>query len=179
MLLQGECIFGMWGLSLTGHIPTYFLPDVSGRLCAWRLSRRFLPLGFSTLTCCRRSKQGTWIHFIGRGLHPYNSASDELFCELERTEKLFLRYLRVSFILFLSRHSSSIANALFSVCYVLSSAFLISASVQKARSSAYSKHLMPGMEFSSPVRSFMYRLNKVQLVTAPCGSPGCKMSYLE
>jgi len=63
------------------------------------------------------------------------------------------------FILFLSHHSSSLASALFSICYVFSSAILLSASVQKTRSSAYSRHWMPGIEFSSPIRSFMYRLN--------------------
>jgi hypothetical protein len=68
---------------------------------------------------------------------------------------------------------------LLSVCSVFSSAFLLSTLVRKTRSSAYSKHLMPGMEFSSPIRSFMYRLKKAQLVTAPCGSPVCKMWYLE
>ena len=83
------------------------------------------------------------------------------------------------FILFFSQHSSSIASALFSVCSVFSSALLLSVSVQKTRSSAYCKHWMPGIEFSSPIRSFMYKLNKVQLVTAPCGSPVCRMWYLE
>ena len=79
------------------------------------------------------------------------------------------------FILFLSHHSSNMANALLSVCSVFSSAFILSTSVQKTRSSTYSKHLMPEIEFNSPVKSFMYRLNRVQLVTAPCGSPACKM----
>ena len=79
------------------------------------------------------------------------------------------------FILILSHYSSNMASALLSVCSVFSSAFLSSTSVQKARSSAYGKQLMPGIEFSSPIRSFMYRLNKVQLVTAHCCSPVRKM----
>jgi hypothetical protein len=83
------------------------------------------------------------------------------------------------FILFLSHHSSSTANALFSMCFVFPSASLLSTSVQKTRSSSYNKHLKPEVEFNSPVRSFIYRLNSVQLVTAPCGSPICKVWYLE
>ena len=83
------------------------------------------------------------------------------------------------FILVHSHHSSNIASALFSICSVFSSALLLSVLVQKTRSSAYSKHLMPEIEFSSPIRSFIYRLNKVQLVIAPCGSTVCRMWYLE
>ena len=50
--------------------------------------------GFSSLACCRRSLQGTWIHLIGRELCLYTSTLDVLFCELgRRTERLFLRNL--------------------------------------------------------------------------------------
>jgi len=70
-----------------------------------------------SLACWRRSLRGTWIHLIGRELYLYPSTLNVLFCELGRRDwkAVFETFI---FILFLSHHSSSMANALLSVCSV-------------------------------------------------------------
>ena len=78
-IIIGRMYFCTWCLRLTRHIPTYFRPSVSGHLCAWKLARRCYPRGFSNLTCCQRSHQGTWIHLFGREQYLYTSTLDAFF----------------------------------------------------------------------------------------------------
>jgi len=98
-----------------------------------------------------------------------------LFCELgRRTERLFLRYLPSYYFSHTIRQGWPMPCLVFFLS-LLQPFFYLPRSRRQGR-----LHIVNiWIEFSSPIRSFMDTLNKVQLVTAPRRSPVCKMCYLE